>query len=100
MDGHLFDLLQNKSILCVLIRIASILRSTHNIHFQNQVRALEFFQNINVCSYGKKFKIQFEITMVNEPSVFEPLKFYCSADLDQTVPEEQSGDVLQYLKRL
>ena len=33
-----------------------------------------------VCSYGifsKGIKNKFETAMVNEPSVFEPLKFYC-----------------------
>ena len=33
-----------------------------------------------VCSYGiisKGLKDDFETTMVNEPSVFEPLKVYC-----------------------
>ena len=35
----------------------------------------------NVCSYGifcLGLKYEFEIAMVNEPSVFEPLKFYCT----------------------
>ena len=34
-----------------------------------------------ICSYGsfsKGLKNGFETAMVNEPSVFEPLKFYCS----------------------
>ena len=34
----------------------------------------------NVCSYGifsKGLKNEFETAVVNEPSVFEPLKFYC-----------------------
>ena len=33
-----------------------------------------------ICSYGffsKGLKNKFEIVMVNEPSVFEPLKVYC-----------------------
>ena len=33
-----------------------------------------------ICSYGifsKGFKNEFERSVVNEPSVFEPLKFYC-----------------------
>ena len=39
----------------------------------------------NVCSYGifsKGLKNEFETAVVNEPSVFEPLKFYCSLCLD------------------
>ena len=34
----------------------------------------------NVCSYGifpMGLKNEFEKTVINEPSVFEPLKFYC-----------------------
>ena len=33
-----------------------------------------------ICSYGIRFKgpkNEFETAVVNEPSVFEPLKFYC-----------------------
>ena len=33
-----------------------------------------------ICSYGmfsKGLKNEFETALVNEPSVFEPLKFYC-----------------------
>ena len=33
-----------------------------------------------ICSHGicsKGLKNEFETTVVNEPSVFEPLKFYC-----------------------
>ena len=34
-----------------------------------------------ICSYGlfsKGLKNEFETAVVNEPSVFEPLKFYCT----------------------
>ena len=36
-----------------------------------------------ICSYGffsKGLKNEFETAVVNEPSVFEPLKFYCKYD--------------------
>ena len=36
-----------------------------------------------ICSYGlfsKGLKNEFETTMVNEPSVFKPLKFYCTCN--------------------
>ena len=40
-----------------------------------------------ICSYGnfsKGLKNEFETAVVNEPSVFEPLKFYCSfVEIDQ-----------------
>ena len=41
------------------------------------------------CSYGicsKGPKNEFETAMVNEPSVFEPLKFFCIKCLNDTVP--------------
>ena len=34
------------------------------------------FAAMGVFPYG--FKNEFETAVVNEPSVFEPLKFYCS----------------------
>ena len=38
-----------------------------------------------ICSYGsfsRGLKNEFETAMVNEPSVFEPLKFYCKSALE------------------
>ena len=56
--------------------------STHNVPFFNMKKkntqnypksaAMGFFQN-----FSKGFKNEFERSVVNEPSVFEPLKFYC-----------------------
>ena len=34
-----------------------------------------------ICNYGPKN--EFEPAMVNEPSVFEPLKFYCITNLQK-----------------
>ena len=47
--------------------------STHNISFPN-------IKKSQICSYGiisKALKNEFETARVNEPSEFEPLKFYC-----------------------
>ena len=70
-------------MLCVLIRIASpkrIFLSLHNIHFQDKIKDLKLSQHYYyISTYGKSFqglKNEFEIAVVNEPSVFEPLKFY------------------------
>ena len=41
---------------------------------------LNYPKYVNFCSYGMFFSVlkdEFEIAMVNEPSVVEPLKFYC-----------------------
>ena len=48
--------------------------STHNIKKENYPKLSQ------ICSHGtfsKELKHEFEKAVVNEPSVFEPLKFYC-----------------------
>ena len=37
-------------------------------------------QNLQICDFSKGLTdvFEFEIAVVNEPSVFEPLKLYCS----------------------
>ena len=56
-----------------------ILMSAHNIPCSGQKdNHPELFQ---ICSYGIiswGFKNEFKTAVVNEPSVSEPLKFYCS----------------------
>ena len=50
-----FDFLQNKSMLRVLIRIASSM-STNNIHFQDKIIDFKLSQlYYNIFSYGKNF---------------------------------------------
>ena len=53
--------------------------STHKIPFLNikKETSLKLSQicNCGICSKG--LKNEFETAVVNEPSVFEPLKFYC-----------------------
>ena len=51
--------------------------STHNIPFSSIKNHPKLSQ---ICSYGifsKGLKNEFETAVVNESSVFEPLKFYC-----------------------
>ena len=53
--------------------------STHNIPFlnikqKNHPKSSQIC-NCRICSKGPKN--EFETAVVNEPSVFEPLKFYC-----------------------
>ena len=54
--------------------------STYNIPFFN-MKKKKHQKLSQICSYGiffsKGFKNEFETAVVNEPSVFEPLKFYC-----------------------
>ena len=53
--------------------------STHNIPFFNikkeNIPELSQICNYEICSKG--LKNEFETAVVYEPSVFEPLKFYC-----------------------
>ena len=56
----------------------------------------------NVCSYGiflvREFQNEFKIAVVDEPSVFEPLKFYClilsPCRIGMTVPHPSSSLIL------
>ena len=51
------------------------LESPHHIKKENNPKLSQ------ICSYGifsKGPKNEFETAVVNEPSVFEPLKFYCN----------------------
>ena len=50
---------------------------THYTIFNIKISHPELFE---ICSYGifsKGLNNEFETAVVNEPSVFEPLKFYC-----------------------
>ena len=52
--------------------------STQNIPFfiiKKNIAKLSQICNYRICSKG--LKNEFETAVVNEPSVFEPLKFYC-----------------------
>ena len=52
--------------------------STHNIPFQyTEENQLKLSQICGYWIFSKGHKDEFETAMVNEPSVFEPLKFYC-----------------------
>ena len=69
--------------------------STHNIQFFNMKK--NHHKLSQICRYGnfsKGLKNEFERVVVNEPSVFEPLKFYC---MSQTMvpPPVPSGFINQ-----
>ena len=54
--------------------------NTHNIPFLIKKKKENHTQLSHICSQGifsKGLKNEFETVVVNEPSVFEPLKFYC-----------------------
>ena len=53
--------------------------STHNLPFSNMKmkKTLNYSKSAAMGFYSKGLKNEFERAVVNEPSVFEPLKFYC-----------------------
>ena len=54
--------------------------STHNIPFSMKKKKKNHAKLSQICNQGmffKGLKNEFETAVVNEPSVFEPLKFYC-----------------------
>ena len=52
--------------------------STHNIPFFNMKKKNTLSQTCSYGNFSKGLKKEFETAVVNEPSVFEPLKFYCT----------------------
>ena len=66
-----YDMCTNKNRL-----IEAILTSTHNIHFQNKVRALEL-SHIYLSAVNDLRTSSNKKAVVNELSVFEPLDFHC-----------------------
>ena len=51
--------------------------STHNIPFSIHNKFSLNYPESAVLDFSKRPKDEFETAAVNEPSVFEPLKFYC-----------------------
>ena len=53
--------------------------STFNIPFSTYKKkiTLKYLKSAVMAFYTKRLKNEFETAVVNEPSVFEPLKFYC-----------------------
>ena len=70
--------------MCVLIRIAAsrrflIVLTTYYCQYikENNSKFISGIIMSAAMGFSKGFKDEFEIAVVNEPSVFEPLKFYC-----------------------
>ena len=52
--------------------------STHNIQFHDEIKKiLLFFYFVAIGRTSQGLKNKFELAMVNEPSVFELLRFDC-----------------------
>ena len=69
-------------MLCVIIMkylIKAILTCAHNIPFsvlKKRIK-LNYPKSVAMGLFSYRLKNKFETAVVNEPSVFEPLKFYC-----------------------
>ena len=67
--------------VCFVFSLASPRYTQHTIINIKKKNILNYPKYNNVCSYGtfsKGLEKEFKTAMVNEPSVFEPLKFYCT----------------------
>ena len=54
--------------------------STHNIPLSIQKKnSPSIILYMQLCDIFRELKNEFKIAVVNEPSVFGPLKFYCTA---------------------
>ena len=64
---------------------------THNIQFHNKIRKTSLYTCTCFLELSKEFRVdsknEFELAMVNEPSVFEVLCFDCTLELHQTKGE-------------
>ena len=49
----------------------------YTIFNMNKKNTLNYPKSAAMCFFSKGLKNEFETAVVNEPSVFEPLKFYC-----------------------
>ena len=63
--------------ICYVFSLESILMSTNNIHVQYKKISPSIIPNLQPLDFFIGNQKEFETAMVKEPSVFEPLKFYC-----------------------
>ena len=98
--GILFRFFFNMKVCCVLFSLESPHRCDSNEFTQHAIINLKkniflyYHKYNNFLSYGRFSKglmNEFEIAMVNEPSVFEPLKFYCICRLISVLDRDLSS---------
>ena len=58
----------------------------------------KFSKMCNFEIFSKGLRNEFEIAMVNEPSVFEPLKFYCMSNFNRFYIESIVIDSTRLIK--
>ena len=60
----------------------------------NKKNSLNYPKFAAMFFFSKRLKNEFETAVVNEPSVFEPLKFYCTSTLTITASETECVSIL------
>ena len=55
----------------------------YTIFNMNKKNTLNYPKSVAMGFFSKGLKNEFETAVVNEPSVFEPLKFYCILQLQR-----------------
>ena len=69
--------------VCCMFSLESPHRGDSNEYTQytffnmNKKNTINYFKSAAMIFFHKGLKNEFETAVVNEPSVFEPLKFYC-----------------------
>ena len=79
--GYLFDFLKYMTVCCVS-SLESPYRGDSNEYTQYTIlntrqKSPEIIPNLQLCDFSLVLKNEFETAEVNEPSMLEPLKFYC-----------------------
>ena len=76
--------------------------SSHNIPFFNMKKknTLNYSKSADMGFLSKGLKTEFERAVVNETSVFEPLKFYCISLLPISVRPSYSVSCKRHQERL
>ena len=63
---------------------------THNIPFSIKTKkiTLNYPKSAAIGCFSKGLKYEFETAVVNESSVFEPLKFYCTVTIINVIDNQ------------
>ena len=81
MMGDIFSIFYNMKVYCVFSESPhqgdSNGYTKYTIFHMNRKNTLNYLKSAALGFFSKGLKNEFETAVVNEPSVFEPLKFYC-----------------------
>ena len=88
--------------LCCLFSLESPHRGDSNEYKISQFQYKtehhpKLIQTAAIRFFSKGLKKEFETAMINEPSVFEPSKFYCMSQRFIWILRSQTYDIFQYI---